>query len=55
VIDCLELLKNRAEDAPRIDEGERTAFLERLDTRRRIITRQLALEAWLADWAAAES
>jgi uncharacterized membrane protein YccC len=40
VIDCLELLKNRAEDAPRIDEG---------------ITRQLALEAWLADWAAAES
>ncbi len=53
VIDCLESLRDRAEDVPRIDEHERTAFLERLDTRRQIITRQLALEAWLADWAAA--
>ncbi len=54
VIDCLDSLRNRTEDAPRIDEHERTAFLEKLDTRRQIITRQLALEAWLADWATAE-
>jgi hypothetical protein len=53
VIDCLESLRDRAEDLPRVDERERTNFLERLDTRRQIITRQLALEAWLADWAAA--
>jgi len=54
VIDCLDSLRDRAEDLPRVDEHERTAFLEQLDTRRQIITRQLALEAWLADWAAAE-
>ena len=53
VIDCLESLRDRAEDAPRVDEHERAAFLEKLDARRQIITRQLALEAWLADWAAA--
>jgi hypothetical protein len=55
VIDCLESLRDRTEDAPRVDERERAAFLEKLDARRQIIARQLALEAWLADWAAAES
>jgi uncharacterized membrane protein YccC len=54
VIDCLDSLEDPAEDLPQVDEHERTAFLERLDTRRQIITRQFALEAWLADWAAAK-
>jgi uncharacterized membrane protein YccC len=54
VIDCLESLRGRAEDAPRVGEHERAAFLGKLDARRQIITRQLALEAWLANWAAAE-
>jgi len=54
VIDCIESLKERAEDTPQVDEHERATFLKRLDNRRQIITRQLALEAWLADWSAAE-
>jgi hypothetical protein len=45
VIACIESLRGRAEDAPQIGERERTAFLEQLDARRQIITRQLALEA----------
>jgi hypothetical protein len=39
----------------RQDEHQRTAFFKQLDNRRQIITRQLALEAWLADWSAAEA
>jgi hypothetical protein len=44
VLDCLDTLRDDAGDA---------TFLEQLDTRRRVVTRQLALEAWLADWATA--
>jgi len=55
VIDCIESLRGHAEDAPRVGEHERAAFLEQFDARRQIITRQLALEAWLADWSAAEA
>ena len=44
VLDCLDTLRD--------DVGDAT-FLEQLDTRRRVVTRQLALEAWIADWAAA--
>ncbi len=54
VIDCIESLRERSEDAPRVEEHERTAFFKRLDTRRQIITRQLAVEAWLAEWSAAQ-
>jgi uncharacterized membrane protein YccC len=54
VSECLESLRNRTEDVLQIDEHERTAFLERLDTRRQIITRQLAVEAWLTEWSAAQ-
>jgi len=55
VIDCVESLRDRAEDAPRVDEHKRAVFLEKLDARRQIITRQLALEAWLTDWVAAKN
>jgi uncharacterized membrane protein YccC len=54
VIDCIESLKKHPEDAPQVEEHQRAAFIKRLDNRRQIITRQLALEAWLADWASAE-
>jgi uncharacterized membrane protein YccC len=54
VIDCIESMRGRVEDAPRTDEHQRAAFFRQLDNRRQIITRQLALEAWLADWSAAE-
>jgi hypothetical protein len=53
VIACIESLRGRAEDAPQVGERERRAFLEQFDARRQIITRQLALETWLAEWAAA--
>ncbi|MBW2577519.1 MAG: hypothetical protein JRE38_05565, partial [Deltaproteobacteria bacterium] len=55
VIDCIESLRERSEDAPRVEEHERTAFFKRLDTRRQIITRQLAVEAWLGEWSAAQA
>ena len=31
-------------------EPTRRELLVRLDSQRRVVTRQLALEAWLADW-----
>ena len=43
-------LRARSELLPSIATKEREAFLVRLDSRRLLVDRQIAIEGWLADW-----
>ncbi len=54
-LDRLDALRADTGSAALPDEPDRIAFLEELDSRSRIVNRQLAIESWLADWAAAEA
>jgi uncharacterized membrane protein YccC len=53
VFDRLDELRQAEASAAPDPSAERTSLIEQLDALRQIVTRQLALEAWLADWAAA--
>ena len=50
VLACLDELRARPEPLPSITAEEREAFLVHLDSRRLLVDRQIAIEAWLADW-----
>lgn len=54
-LDRLEVLRSDAGSGAPADDPGRIPFLEQLDSRRQIVARQLAIESWLADWAAAKA
>jgi len=49
----IDEIRERPDPGREFDAQERDAFLVQLDARRQLVTRQLAVENWLADWCRA--
>jgi hypothetical protein len=54
VMELIDGLRNHEDSRQPASSPDRTAFLEQLDRRHQLITRQLALEEWLSEWRTAE-
>jgi hypothetical protein len=51
----LDALAQVPNEQPALNEQDRALGLVQLDSRRQLVTRQLALEAWLQEWRRAEA
>jgi hypothetical protein len=55
VEDRLQALRERPESISSLTDAEKRHFLVRLDARRRLVLRLLAVETWLSDRQSAEA
>ena len=50
VAECVDVLRGEASSLPQLDDEERRRLLIGIESRRRLVSRQLAVERWLDDW-----
>jgi hypothetical protein len=54
VTECIDELRADPSSPPHLDDEENRLLLVRIESRRRLVSRQLAIEQWLTDWHESE-